>query len=191
MNASQDYTIVTKKNFGKISRIPKKDKGYILIAQPGPNSFGQSVVDARIDLFYKPTLNDDFLSINWDKGRDMHRQYFLKPTPRPTGNKDWDTARDFFEKLKVGKYEFSISPQTTVGMGVRYKNGIILYVSPNTSLETAFIKALGFIMSQIDYQFEATDLWVIINYITADLITQSVLKNNMRAGQAADMATGL
>ena len=189
--SAKKSSIITKKNSDKISKTSKKAMKYVLIAQPGPDSFGKSVTDVRIDLFYKPKLTSGFLSIDRDKNRNKHRQYFLKPTPRPTGNKDWDTARDFFEKLKVGKYEFSISPQTTVGMGVRYKNGIILYVSPNTSLETAFIKALGFIMSQIDYQFEATDLWVIINYITADLITQSVLKNNMRAGQAADMATGL
>jgi len=189
--SAKKSSIITKKNSDKISKTSKKAMKYVLIAQPGPDSFGKSVTDVRIDLFYKPKLTSGFLSIDRDKNRNKHRQYFLKPTPRPTGNQCWGTARDFFEKLKVGKYEFIICPQTTAEMSLHYRNGIILYLSPNTSLETAFIKALDFVMSQIDYRFEIFDFGAIINYIMTDLTTQSVLKKNMRAGQAADMATGL
>ena len=198
MSARQNFTIVTRKNAGKISRIPQEKKGYLLIAQPGPNSFGQSVIDARIDLFYKPNFpreafgfTGDYLTIDRDKDRDKHRQYFLKPIPEPTGDPCWDTARDFFEKLKVGTYQFSISPQTIVGMGINHKKGITLYISPKTSLEKAFITALGFIMNQIDHRFEVTDFEAIIKYIMTDLKNKSVLKKNMKAGQEADMAVGL
>jgi len=186
MSTRPNFSIITATNLAEIIRLSETERGHILVAQPGSNSHNRLVIDARLDFFSQPQINKDFLNIDLNTGRDKHRNYFLKPTPKTTHDSAWDAARDFFEKLKIDEYEFSINPQHVVSMGLIYERGVTLYIPPRKSRKNAIIFALNFMTAQFHYHFTIDNINTIVDYVMTDLVNGSVLDRNLQAGLDAD-----
>lgn len=205
----KDYIEVTRKNIKGIMAESKRSvRGRLLIAEPGCNSFSNSIVDANIDLWNSPIFDSENSFYirrgstkkngkDWQTNWGMDRSYLLRPIPNPTGDEEWDYCRESFDKLITGSYEFKIGFQSVNGRGGIFPtNGITLYFPKTVSIESAFRNALSHMIRRINKTIEKEALQFtplkkeyeerIVQYALADYENGEIFRKNVKAGLDAD-----
>lgn len=187
------FTVINRNNVGVIGAKLLFKRGYILIAEPGTGCSG----DVLVSLFRHPKiLGGSIVSSNLRK----NREYFLRITPSPSGDETLDFCRSLSETLTVGFYQFKIGYNATSSTGVlsNRKEGVSIYIPAFSDLEEAFTFGLQYVINRMHYSSEKgqgehlpivtkDNIRAMVAYALEDLKTGKVFRNNIAAGQEADL----
>lgn len=176
---------ITKENLSDVVSLLNERKGYVLAEGNCSGGIIRS-------LYSNPKLEGQFLLA---QKSEENRNYMLREIPRPTSNASWDCAREFFERLNIGKYELKIGPEYSSGFAPAYAKNT-LFVPSREDLGEIISNLL---VSDLDNQLS---LWKqssgitkeqikqLRDYISEDLNTGRVLNHNRKAGMDADAMVG-
>jgi len=199
---AEDYIKITRKNLGEIAEKLKEKAGRVIFSGPDIFGFGEK---AELSLYDHPLIEED----NWfytsrgskkNKGRKLatrwenDRSYSLRPIPEPTGDAAWNICRDLAEKLVLGKYQFEIGFQSTVGGTLFAENKLALFIPRENSLEPAFYHALSHAAKLINNKKKTISeehVKLMLDYVMQDLNDKKVFRKNVSAGMEADSVLGL
>lgn len=211
----KNFQLVTPENTSKVQKAISKRLGRIVVVEPGHWShyrhedgdyqkqiIGIDMRDINISLYDKPSITKDWLSTsrggssNWQTGWENDRAYWLRETPKPSGDLMWDMARSLFDKLAFKGYEFKISPgvQLSVGRTLPNEPGYMLFVPRKKCISHAFRDGLTKMIEIMNSNQWRTpedplnkkDIENIVEYMMQDLDDGKVSDRNLQAGMQAD-----
>jgi hypothetical protein len=200
--------VVTKRNLPVVAGLLKRGKGHILIAEPGPNSGPGKVSDVLMDWFDHPQISawlsgEPRVSTkrgsvkrhgeDWQTGWQDDRQYILRPMPKPSGESLVNFARSFFERKTLPNgYEFKIGFLGTVSRGLPLQRGTVVFVPKGSTA----LPALTFVFKKYLALIGRSELLPddaagrLAKYVSDDLRTGAVFRENVQAGMDADSLCG-
>jgi len=196
--------VVTRENTKEVAEMLRNSGGTILITEAGPlSSFPGAILDVHLSLFGHASIRGPWLNakrvVEAEKqtGWENDRDYLLRPIPESSGDAEWDTERESFEKMTLGGcFHFQIGFQMVCIRSLEYDRGLILYVPPGRSMKKAFSFALKGFTREVNlwleregkaFRFDDGHITEIVNYAVRDLENGEVLKRNVRAGVDADL----
>jgi hypothetical protein len=150
------FKIVTPYNLKSIAERLTTEGGRIIIAQPGPDSYKNEVVDADLDLFANPSIDpgEKFLCTNrghrkikgiiWQTKWQNDRNYFLHFASAKTN--------PFKRSLTlVGQYEFIIGFEfQEKSTSLFPKKSITLFIPKGKHFKPAFIYAIKILIRRMN-----------------------------------------
>lgn len=205
--ATPDFVVVTKENFKETAHKLKGVGGIIIICR-GDGWTG----NLCMELFARATICPNSMTVNsnhgskvingekWQTGWENDRSYSLRQKPKPSGDSILDSARDFFQCLKIGdNLQFFISPQCISSMGCDPEQSLVVYipkgVSPKNGLSYILEQMTGLFnetkAEKVGFRLTPEHTEQMLSYILKDLDTGEVLKHNAQAGRDADAVVGL
>ena len=204
----EKYVQITRRNITGIRSLLRQQGGHFLIAEPGPQSYQERVIDADLGIYDKPILDSNEIfhvkrgtkkirGEDWQTNWENDRLYLLREIPKPnTDDPTGDLCRSLFDRLMVGEYEFKIGFQYASGRNIFRRDGRLFYVPQDTSYEPAFRKALSYMIGRMNatnikegrehMNLGKSHIDQIVQYAMEDLNTSKVFKHNVGAGLEAD-----